>query len=173
MARAIVAIVSVLFLSIGGCSFGPPTPEQMKQMVIGQWAANSSAIANAARAMKISSQNPGASPSEATAAGRAMGNMALEFREDGAVLAAFQNLVLEGTWTFDAENTMVEMDLTQTPPLPEGQAEPSKTAWVAILDPEKQKMQLFMFNREAYNFFQTMDEKTKKNSVIFRLEKKS
>lgn len=68
MARVWVAVVSVLVLSVSGC-FGPPTPEQMKQMVIGQWAANRSAMANLGRTMKIGSQNPAASPSEVTAVG--------------------------------------------------------------------------------------------------------
>lgn len=97
MTRARITVVSVLLLSLAGCSFGPPTPEQMKQMVVGPWVANSSAVANAARAMKISTQNPGISSSQATAAGRVMGNVALEFHEDGKVLAALQTSVLEGT----------------------------------------------------------------------------
>lgn len=172
MTRAVFAVLSVLLTSMSGCSSGPPSPEEMKQMVVGDWAANSSAIGAAARGMKLGSQNPELSGSEAMAAGRALGAMAAEFREDGTMTATFMLSVFEGTWTFDAENAMVEMDLTLVePPAPEDKPEVNKTAWVAILDPEKEKLTLYMFGRDAYQMFLSLDEKMQKNAIKFSLEK--
>ena len=94
-ARRVAGLVALVFAAavLGGCSSEP------EEVLVGQWAGDSSAAGNAIRAAQLKSQSPDASTSTVMAAARAMGAIGLEFRADKTFTLMWQGKTRTGTWS--------------------------------------------------------------------------
>jgi hypothetical protein len=155
----------VLFVTtVAGCGVKP------EKLLIGKWAGDTSAAGTAMRAVQLKQSDPGVEGSTAMKAARAMGAVALELREDKTFDLLLGPNEVSGTWTFDPERSDVQLDLKSavTPPPQEGEvAEPFKPqTWMAHLDADSERLEIFQGDRESYDFFLEVSKNKKVGLLI-------
>ena len=90
-----------------------------EQRLIGKWKADSSAAGVAMKAAKLKADNPEISGADATAYARSLTNVSLDLNKDKSCAFVTGGNTLKGTWKFDKEAKIVELDLQTAEIAPE------------------------------------------------------
>ena len=134
-------IAPAVLVIVAGCS-----GEITQQTLVGTWRAKGTGTGTA---FKIKAENPNVKGSEALAAGKILSATSLEIK-DGAFTLSFGGGTYEGSWTFDKEAGMVEMDAKTV----NGEAADPKnaifTAFLGIVDQKTRTIRLFPGTRKNY-----------------------
>jgi hypothetical protein len=148
--RRIDAVLSldcrlVGLLALVGCATDP------EQAVVGKWAADSSAMGNAARMAKLKADAPDADPALIRESAKAMGAYALELKAYKSCTAIAGGNKFQGTWSFDKEQLEVQIDLKTAELTPEAEAQNPEgfkpRSWMASLDEDHTALRLAMVDR--------------------------
>jgi hypothetical protein len=162
---------SVLALAgVSGCAVEP------EQMLVGKWGGDTSAATVAVKAAKMKADNPDISAEQARDYARAAASFAVHFKSDKTCDLYAGGNVLHGTYTFDKEENLAEIDFKTVDVAPENKAQNSEPfqpqKWIAMLNPEEEKLEISLGDRSTYNTLKEI-RKTQKLPGLIVLRKQS
>ena len=145
-----------------------------EQRLIGKWKADSSAAGVAMKAAKLKADNPEISGSEATAYARSLTNVSLALNKDKSCAFVTGGNTLKGTWKFDKEAKIVELDLQTAEVAPENKDKNpdgfKPTTYIAIVEDGGDKIEVLPIDRAGYEVVKDAT-KGKKRQKFFVLRK--
>ena len=152
-----------------GCSTDP------EQQIVGKWGGDSSAMSVGIKAAKLKSDNPDISPEKAREVARAMSSFGLILNADKTCQLLAGGNKLNGTYTFDKAENLVEMEFETAEIAPENAAQNPKpfepVKWIGMYNPDEGKMELSAGDRDTYAMIKEM-KKTQKLPGLMVLRKK-
>jgi hypothetical protein len=151
-----------------GCSMDP------EQRLVGKWKADSSAAGVAMKAAKLKADNPNISGAEATAYARSLTNVSLALNKDKSCAFVSGGNTLKGTWKFDKEAKLVELDLKTAEIAEENKAKNpdgfKPTTYVAEVQDGGDRLEVIPYSRSGYEAITKLLE-GKKRQKFFVLRK--
>jgi hypothetical protein len=161
---------ALLLVGFAGCAVEP------EQMLVGKWGGDTSAATIAIKAAKMKADNPDISAEQARDYARAAASFAVQFKSDKTCDLYAGGNVLHGTYTFDKEENLAEIDFKTADVAPENKAqnpEPFQPQqWIAMLDPEEEKLEVSLGDRNTYKTLKEI-RKTQKLPGLIVLRKQS
>jgi hypothetical protein len=149
-----------------GCSMDP------EQRLIGKWKADSSAAGVAMKAAKMKADNPEISGSDAMAYARSLTKVSLDLNKDKSCTLVTGGNTLKGTWKFDKEASLVELDLKTAEIAEENKAKNPEgfkpQTFVVVVEDGGDKLEVLPMPRESYEMVKeaTKGKKRQKFMVL-------
>jgi hypothetical protein len=144
-----------------------------EQRLIGKWKADSSAASVAMKAAKLKADNPEISGSEATAYARSLTNVSLDLNKDKSCAFVTGGNTLKGTWKFDKEAKLVELDLQTAEIAEENKAKNpdgfTPKTYVAEVQDGGDRLEVIPFDRSGYEtIMQSLQGKKRQKFFVLR-----